>query len=165
MFRGLRQASYSCMVHDRIINMDDLPSAKSNTLPSAAPLAGSVVGSMEKEVAPVVGAVEAPPIAEVGKDTELPPEVRNAGVSMKSDTIELPHLVQQMGVSAVGPAAPPVSQAAAITLPLTDDQIAQGLHQSLMSSWRWLAEWCERQLKQAHILLTSVKGKTTRSST
>lgn len=145
--------------------MDDLPIIKSNTPPSVIPNAGSAVGSMAKEVAPVTGAVEAPPMAEVGKDTELSPEVRMAGVSMKSDTIELPHLVQKMGVSAVGPAAPPASQVAAITLPLTDDQIAQGLHQSLLSSWRWLAEWCERQLKQAHILLTSAKGKTTRSNT
>ncbi|MBI5018807.1 hypothetical protein HZB58_00865 [Candidatus Gottesmanbacteria bacterium] len=145
--------------------MDDLPNAKSNTSPPVNPQPAGVVGSMAKEVAPIVGAVEAPLMAEVGKDTELSPEVRMAGVSMKSDSIELPHIVQKMGVSAVGPAAPPASQVAAITLPLTDDQIAQGLHQSLMSSWRWLAEWCERQLKQAHILLTSAKGKTTRSTT
>lgn len=145
--------------------MDNLPNAQSNISPSASPQGAAVVGSMAKEVAPITGAVEAPLMAEVGKDTELSPEVKMAGVSMKSDSIELPHLVQKMGVSAVGPAAPPTSQVVAITLPLSDDQIAQGLHQSLMSSWRWLAEWCERQFKQAHILLTSAKGKTTGSNT
>lgn len=123
------------------------------------------MGNMAKEAEPQTTPFEAPQLTEIGKDTGLPPEVKTAGVSMQSDTIELPHIVSQMGVTAVGPAAPPVAGAAAtITLPLTDDQIAQGLHQSLLSSWRWLAEWCDRQLRQAHVLLGSAKGKPIRTN-
>jgi len=145
--------------------MNDLPNTPPTAAPAPNPAVGSAVGNMAKEVAPQITPVEAPQMTEIGKDTELSPEVKMAGVSMQSDTIELPHLVQKMGVSAVGPAAPPTLGAAAvITLPLTDDQIAQGLHQSLLSSWRWLAEWCERQLKQAHVLLSSSKGKTVRTN-
>lgn len=144
--------------------MNDLPSPQPTAVPAPDPTAGGSVGSMAKEVAPQITPVEVPQMTEIGKDTDLSPEVKMAGVSMRSDTIELPHLVQQMGVSAVGQSAPSVAGAAAtITLPLTDDQIAQGLHQSLLSSWRWLAQWCERQLKQAHVLLSSTKGKTVRT--
>ena len=152
------------MVHDRIIIMNDLPNTQPTPPSAASPQGVGAVGSMAKEVAPLVAPVEAPQMTEIGKDTELAPEVKMAGVSMQADTIELPHIVQKMGVSAVGPAAPPPAAVAAITLPLTDDQIAQGLHQSLLSSWRWLAEWCERQLKQAHVLLSSTKGKTVRTT-
>lgn len=34
-----------------------------------------------------------------------------------------------------------------IKLPLTDDQIHQGLHHKVFDALRWLAEWCVRQLK------------------
>lgn len=34
-----------------------------------------------------------------------------------------------------------------ITLPLTDDQIQQGLHHKVWEAIRWLAEWCVRQMK------------------
>lgn len=44
----------------------------------------------------------------------------------------------------VGSAAP---QKPKVTLPLTDDQIKQGLHHKVWEAIRWLAEWCARQLK------------------
>ena len=118
---------------------------------------------MAKEVAPLHSA-EAPIIQEVGKEVELPPEVEHAGVRVKSDTIELPPPVQKSGVTPVGPAAVP-AQAQTVTLPLTDDQIAQGLSESIFSSIRWLAEWCERQLKNAHMVVKKIHGKTVRTST
>ncbi len=34
-----------------------------------------------------------------------------------------------------------------VTLPLTDDQIQEGLHHKIWESIRWLAEWCVRQIK------------------
>lgn len=37
-----------------------------------------------------------------------------------------------------------------ITLPLTDDQIMNGLHRKIWESVRWLAEWCVRQMQLAH---------------
>lgn len=141
--------------------MDTLPNTSGVPPQTAPPAAPGATGSMAKEVEPVAGAAEAPVITEIGKETELAPEVRQAGVRMQADAIELPKVASQLGVRAVVPAAVPVA-AATVALPLTDDQIAQGLQQSLLTSWRWLAEWCARQLKQAHILLRPVHGATER---
>lgn len=154
------------MVRDRIILMDPLPNTSQRSSATPAMPAGSMVGSMAKEQVPLTATPETPSLSEVGKEVDLPQEVQRAGVTIQSDTITLPKVVQNMGVSAVGPSAPPSSApVATVVLPLTDDQIAQGVHQSIMTSWRWLAEWCERQLKQAHILLTSAHGKIIRTKT
>lgn len=144
--------------------MDDLPKATSvSPTPPVPPT--HPVGSMAKESSPLVISNEAPLVSEVGKEELLTAEVKNAGVRMQSDTIEMPAIARSMGVKVMDTAPPPVATALTVTLPLTDDQIAQGLHQSIVSSWRWLAEWCERQLKQAHVLLKSTKGTIVRTKT
>jgi hypothetical protein len=129
-------------------SMDDLPKP---TVTQPQP----PVGSMAKETAPPAGRVESPLITGVGSEVELSPEVKKAGVTVKSDTITVPAPVQQLGVTPVGPSMPAPSKAATTNLPLSDDQIAKGLHQSIMSSWRWLAEWCKRQLLQAKKIFIS----------
>lgn len=139
--------------------MDDLP------LPSV-PSANQdppqdAVGSMAKESLPPATA-ETPAIREVGQEMPLPSEVAKAGVKVKPTTVVLPKPVQQMGVNAVGDTVTPPPAAA--PLPLTDDQIAQGLHTGLSSSLRWLAEWCVRRLKQVHQSLKSLHGKVMRVS-
>ena len=139
--------------------MDDLP-VSSPTVPPSAPV--NAVGSMAKEVAPLVSNTEAPILQEIGKEAELSSEVQHAGVRMQSDTIELPPPITQAGVKAVGPTAPAVP-AQSVKLPLCDDEIAQGLTQSITSSLRWLAEWCERQLKAAHLIVKNIHGKGVRS--
>lgn len=116
---------------------------------------------MAKEADLPVGNTEAPVIHEIGREQELPAEVANAGVALRQDTVFVPPPVAQLGVKAVGPAAPP-PQTTTIVLPLTDEQIAQGLHQSIVSSWRWLAEWCLRQLAMVHMTVKSVHGKIVR---
>jgi hypothetical protein len=65
-----------------------------------------------------------------------------------------------MGVQPIGQNIP--SAAPAVSLPLSDDQIATGLKQSIWSSWRWLAQWCVRKLKQVHMGLKTIHGKLTR---
>jgi len=35
-----------------------------------------------------------------------------------------------------------------VTIPLTDDQITQGLHHKVWEAIRWLAVWCIRQMKK-----------------
>jgi hypothetical protein len=145
-----------------------------DTLPSTSPSQGipntpgssfvPVAGSMAKEVAPITTTTaEIPTVTEAGKETELSPEVVKAGVKMSSDSVVLPKIVQQMGVHVVGPQAPVPAEAAAISLPLSDEQIAKGLHQSILTSWRWLSEWCKRQLLQAHLTIKSMHGKTVRA--
>ncbi len=94
--------------------------------------------------------------------SEIPREVASAGVKAYPTTVPIPKPVQQMGV-APGPANIP-TPAATVTLPITDDQIAQGLGKSITESFRWLAEWCIRRLKQAHMGLKYIQGKIVRTS-
>ncbi len=113
--------------------MDDLPTNQS--------------GGKEQE--PGALGLEQPGLRDAsGAEIELPKEVAAAGVTQKPTVVQLPQAVTQMGVTPVGSVGLP--QAPAAALPLTDDQIAQGLKQSITSSWRWLAEWCIRKLKQLH---------------
>jgi len=125
----------------------------------------SPTGSMAKETGPHISFAETSMIAEVGQETVLPEEVSKVGVTIKPTSINLPPPVKNFGVSVVGLAAQDVAVVApAISLPLSDEQIAQGLHQSIKSSWRWLAEWCRRQLQQAHLILKSIHGKIVRTN-
>lgn len=132
--------------------MDDLPVPSSPGDSSASQFPNAPVGqsgsiSLGKEFEPAVG--EQPQAKDVsGQEIEIPKEVAAAGVTTKPTTVTLPQHVTQAGVKPVGQTVAP--QAVTTALPLTDDQIAQGLKQSITSSWRWLAEWCVRKLKQLH---------------
>lgn len=37
-----------------------------------------------------------------------------------------------------------------VTLPMTEDEMMSGLHGQVWESFRWLAEWCVRQIKLLH---------------
>ncbi len=95
------------------------------------------------------------PFRPTGAETEISPEVASSGVKVQPTTIPIPPPVQQMGVRPAGQNIPPA--APAVTLPLSDDQIALGLKQSVWSSWHWLAQWCVRKLKQIHRNFTRVR--------
>lgn len=125
-----------------------------NTLPQQ-PLTDQPIGSqpvssigMGKEVEHAEKSVEAASDVLQYKDTELPKEVSAAGVRMQQTTVVLPMIVQKAGVQAINPVVQPSVISKTITLPLTDEQIAKGLHESILSSVRWLAQWCQRRLKQ-----------------
>lgn len=106
-------------------------------------------GSIGKEVEAGSLGLEQPTIKDVsGAEIELPKEVASAGVRVQPATVQLPQSVAQMGVTSVGQTTQ--SQATTVALPLTDDQIAQGLKLGITSSWRWLAQWCVRKIKQLH---------------
>lgn len=146
--------------------MDDLPlspSAHDTSSATPAPSQGSTVppaapSGLAKELE--TGGVAS---VEVGlrpaaPEVELPREVSAAGVKVQPTTVTLPAPVAKLGVKPGSDAAAPPA-APAVALPLTDDQIAVGLHQSIASSLRWLAEWCLRRLKQLHVGLKTVHGK------
>lgn len=121
-------------------------------------------GSMAKEAGPHITFSEQPIVTEIGKDIPLPSEVAKAGVTLNPTTIELPSVVKKMGVRAVDNAVAPIpTQKPVAPMPLSDEEIAKGLHQSISSSWRWLAEWCVRQLKEAHVFLKTMHGQIVRS--
>ena len=146
--------------------MSDLPIVNQQPSGSSA-LSGSVtapVGNMAKEAEPHVSFAEAPLLQEIGQEMPLPSEVAKAGVTIQPSSVKISPAVSQLGVKVVGAPTPVIKTATTITLPLSDEQIAQGLNQSIMSSWRWLAQWCERQLKRAHIMLKSVHGQVSRTT-
>ncbi|MBI3343088.1 hypothetical protein HY087_02665 [Candidatus Gottesmanbacteria bacterium] len=151
--------------------MDDLPtSATPGNNPirtnSANPsTGGSIIQgggiTIGKELESAAVGLEQPGLKDIsGKEVELPKEVAAAGVTTRATTVQIPQNVTQMGVKPVGQAVMP--QATSVALPLTDDQIVLGLKQSVTSSWRWLAEFCLRRLKQLHMTLKGMGAKTTR---
>ncbi len=141
--------------------MADLPGpapAGNNPVNTDKPITQS---SINKEIEGGVGLGE-PELRDVsGAEVELPKEVASAGVKVHPTTVTIPQPVQQMGIKPTGTNIPAQS-ATTVALPLTDDQIAHGLGQSITSSVRWLATWCVRRLKQAHIAIKSLHGKMVR---
>ena len=106
-------------------------------------------GSINKEIEVAsITSGEALPLKDIGtKEFELPKEVASVGVKTQPTTVQIPPKVTDFGVKPAG-ASVPVGTGQSVTLPLTDAQIAEGLKQSITSSWRWLSVWCERKIKQ-----------------
>lgn len=103
-------------------------------------------------------------VTDISQEAELPREVEKAGVEIIKDTIELPPDVKKLGVTQTGPSTPviisnPLPQ---VTLPISDQTVVVGLHAQILSSLRWLAIWCIRRLKKAHIALKEIHGKIVR---
>lgn len=130
------------------------PTDQGNFQAQPQPVTG---GGISKEVEVVIPTVGVGALKEISTEVELPPEVTGAGVRAQPTAVALPSKTSQTGFTPAGQNVVPV--AAAAPLPLTDDQIAQGLKQSITSSWRWLAEWCRRRLKQLHLTIKSIGGK------
>ncbi|OGG04146.1 hypothetical protein A2Z33_03220 [Candidatus Gottesmanbacteria bacterium RBG_16_52_11] len=151
------------VIHDTMNTMNDLPQIPqtdgsggpsavtpgSSPALSVPPVTG---GGMQKEAEGAIhmGPIEAPTLTEVGKDIELPKEVAQSGVSIPPTTIPIPQILKSAGVAPQG-ANVTLPKPQPSSVPLTDDQIAQGLKKSVFDSWRWLAEWCTRKLKQLRL--------------
>lgn len=115
------------------------------------------ISSKEVEVGGI-SSEEALPLKDVGtKEFELPKEVASVGVKTQPTTVQIPPKVTNLGVKPSGLSAP-IGTGQTVALPLTDVQIAEGFKQSITSSWRWLAVWCERKLKQLHLIKERVKN-------
>lgn len=136
-------------LRDMINTMNDLPTQYPPPVPATP------TGNKE-----VVGGVELPEGLQsaAGQEMELPHEVVSAGVRIQPTSIPIPAPVAQMGVQPAGKNIPAV-QTTTVVLPLTDDQIAKGLHESITSSWLWLAHWCIKRLKQFHVNIKTIRGK------
>lgn len=124
----------------------------------SSPTSQTTTHALTKEQEPI-GSNE-PVLEEIGQEISVAPELEKIGVLKTSETIVLPPDVRKMGVTAVGVGQPVVTTT--VRVPLTDDQIIKGLHAQIISSIRWLAEWCIRQLKKGHIHLKTIKGKIVR---
>lgn len=126
------------------------------------PPSGTIVGSQQSQTTPVTGSPGVSkegevvpsselPIQEIRKELELPKEVVSAGVRTQPTVVNLPKPIAQMGVKPTGNNVG-FGTGSTVTLPLTQPQIAQGLKKSIVDSWRWLAVWCIRRLKQLRFL-------------
>lgn len=100
-----------------------------------------VEGPLEEIVEPEPSGEIARHLVKTKEEIRLSPDLKTMGVSTPVAT------------KAVSDTA-----TTSLTLPLTDDQIALGLHAQILSSLRWLAEWCLRQLKKAHMHLKKAGG-------
>lgn len=90
-------------------------------------------------------------IQDLGKEMELPKEVVAVGVKTQPTTIAVPPPVAKFGVKPSSTFAP-ASSGKTGKLPLSDVQIAEGLHVNISNSLRWLAEWCRYNLKKLGLL-------------
>lgn len=132
--------------------MTDLPNSTDpqDQTPPSTPLGvtpASSFGSKE-----VVGGVDRPEGLRdaTGNEMELPKEVVQAGVRVQPTSVPIPPKVAQMGVKPAGQNIP-VQTTSAVALPISDAQIAAGLRISIVNSFRWLAEWCVKRIKQIRI--------------
>lgn len=103
-------------------------------------------------------------LEEIRKELEIAPEVKEAGIEIRHEEIELPEPVAKMGVTQANDAASPLP-ATPVSVPLADDTIIKGAGASVWASLTWLAHWCLRQLKKVHIKLKKVQGKIVRIAT
>lgn len=135
------------------------------SVPQATPQpAGVGISTLTGKEQEAIGIVGTEQIKEVSKEIELPEEVEKAGVVMKKETIELPPDVKKLGVSSTG-ASVPVAQTASlpkVSLPISDDQVIAGLHTQITNALHWLAVWCIKKLKKAHVMLKVIHGKIVR---
>lgn len=123
-----------------------------NTLPtmgntsSSIPTPPQAVGNIGKETELPSSPSSETALKDLGKEMELPKEVSAAGVSLRPTVVSIPPPVQKLGVKPTGQNVPR-GMTGGISMVLTDEQIAQGLHTSIANSFRWLAEWCRHKLK------------------
>jgi hypothetical protein len=104
------------------------------------------VSGERKEV--LVGAKEKVPIVERVPPKEFEPEVKDWLTRLETgEEIQLPQPVtDDSGQPLVSPTTP---QQVTVTLPLTEEEMKFALHQKVIESVRWLAEWTKRLLKIA----------------
>jgi hypothetical protein len=98
---------------------------------------------------------------EITTEVVVSTEVAQAGVKKIPDVVEIPPDVRKLGVSPAGPTTP-VSATTAfpqVVLPISDQKVVAGLHSQVTSAFLWLATWCIKKLKKAHIALKVIHGK------
>ena len=110
-----------------------------------------ITGSFGKEQERIPAGLAESQLQDLGKEMDLPKEVIAAGVRAKPTTVTIPPPVQTLGVKPAGAQVPAVS-ATTGKLPLSDVQMAEGLHANIANSFRWLAEWCRYKLKKLGLI-------------
>jgi len=116
---------------------------------------------VSKEVAPGLARHES--VKEIPVEVELSKEVEKAGVIKVSQTIEFPPDVKKLaGVSTPVSTSPPATTIPQVYLPISDDKVFEGEKKGVTDAWSWLALWCIKKLRKAHIILKKIHGKVIR---
>ena len=109
--------------------------------------------------------MEMPKMPEAGMEDPvefaIPKEV-TGHVQISQTTPEIPPDLKQAGVT-YSPSDQTMSNTSSSgnssRVMLTDDQINDGLTKKPTDSFRWLAEWCIKQLKLAHVHFKKINGR------
>lgn len=141
-------------------NVTPVPPQVPQNVASVPPQVISATPSLSKEQAPAkinTGEI----LKEASFEVELPKEVKEAGVEKIGGKVELPPDIKKLGVTPLGSATPinPQVQLPQVTLPISDSQVLGGLHQNVKEAILWLALWCLKKLKKAHVGLKVIHGK------
>ena len=137
-----------------------------NTKPLISIKSSSQGAGKEKEAITSVKEAKTPEIiAESLPEIEISKEEEQAGVENISGRIELPPDVKKIGVVKTGAQTPVIASTPSVSLPLTDDKILKEVDAPLTSAVKWLAVWCLRKLKKAHLVLKHIHGKIVRVKT
>jgi len=129
--------------------MNDLPPQGDSGNPQQPPTGGAtgtISLGKEGESAPASELS----VRDTNREMDIPKEILSVGVKVQPTVINIPKPIAHMGVKPIGSNVG-LGTGATVTLPLTQPQIAQGLKQSILDSWRWLAVWCIRRLKQLRL--------------
>lgn len=114
----------------------------------------SYVPNKEKEV---IQKTSETYLTEIGQEQDIPQEIKKVGVIQRQENIEIPPDLQNIGLKPTGSAVS-LPAKPTLKLPISDEKIEKGLHESIFHSLRWLAEWCLLQLKRMHLTLKVIKG-------
>lgn len=90
-----------------------------------------------------------------GKEQEAGGDLMEILPPPEEQAVEITPEMAELGITAVPPVIAPQTMAAAddqalVILPLTEEEVEEGLHHKVSDSIRWLAEWCLRLIKIAH---------------
>jgi len=127
--------------------------------PKKTPPAVSItaIGGKEAEKVTQEASVK---IEEISPEAVLAPELETAGVTKIGDTIEFPPDITDLtGGQSVSTLPSQTSSQTAVPMPISDDLIYSGSQKSITNTIKWLAEWCIRKLKMAHLVLKNIHGK------
>lgn len=125
------------------------------------PITGVSMGGMGAKEQEFFATQEALQLEQVRHELELAPEMKEAGMETLHDEVKLPPSLKQIGVQKIGELGN-LSQAPAAAVPLADDKIISNTGSSVWASLTWLALWCLKQLKKAHVKLKKIHGKVIR---
>ena len=140
---------------------NDLPSNDGNVsvsqqddkVDSTLNVTSGAVGGVAKEQVesrPLVDVSEKVPIVETREVGEVSKEVSSWMDKLEQgEEVSLPQSVSDDDGVVLEPVGEEIDEEV-VVLPMTEEQVKQGLHKRVYNSARWLAEWCVRLAKKLH---------------